>query len=83
MTEFGKSPALDAPMLATLGYRLVLYPVTALRSALGAVRATFGDLLARGQQWGRLDTMLTRAELYDLLDYADYEARDRAFFEQR
>src|SRR5260370_963835 len=35
MTEFGRSPSLDVPTLARLGYRLVLFPVTALRSALG------------------------------------------------
>ncbi len=80
MTEFGRSPPLDFDVLGALGYRLVLYPVTALRAALRAVQVTFEDILKKGHQRDRLDHMLTRAELYDLLGYADYEARDRAYF---
>src|ERR671937_1930863 len=34
MTEFGRSPNLDFATLAGMGYRLVLYPLTALRAAL-------------------------------------------------
>ena len=80
MTEFGRSPPLDFDVLAAMGYRLVLYPVTALRAALRAVQETFADILKKGHQRDRIDHMLTRAELYDLLGYADYEARDRAYF---
>lgn len=79
MTEFGKSPALDFKTLADLGYRMVLYPVTGLRSALGAVRATFTDLLAKGHARDRLSEMLTRADLYELLGYAGYETRDQQY----
>jgi methylisocitrate lyase len=80
MTEFGRSPNLDFAELSDLGYRLVLYPVTTLRVALGAVRAALADILARGNQREQLGHMLTRAELYELLDYAGYEERDRAYF---
>src|SRR5215472_5639799 len=77
MTEFGRSPNLDFAELAALGYRMVLYPVTALRAALGAARTALADLLAKGHQRDQLGHMLTRAELYELLDYAGYEERDR------
>jgi methylisocitrate lyase len=80
MTEFGRSPSLEFSELAACGYRLVLYPVTTLRAALHAVRATLQDLLAKGHPRDRLDRMLTRAELYELLDYAGYEERDRSYF---
>jgi methylisocitrate lyase len=80
MTEFGKGQLLDFTTLADMGYRLVLYPVTTLRAALGAVRDTLADVLAKGHQRDRLPHMLTRAELYDLLDYRGYEERDRAYF---
>ena len=80
MTEFGKSPLLDFSTLADLGYRMVLYPLTAFRSALRAARDTLADLLQKGHQRDRLPQMLTRAELYDLLGYSGYEARDRAYF---
>jgi methylisocitrate lyase len=80
MTEFGRSPNVDFAELADLGYRMVLYPVTALRAALGAARATLADIFAKGHQRDQLGQMLTRAELYDLLDYAGFEERDRSYF---
>ncbi len=82
MTEFGKSPTLDFAALAQMGYRIVLYPVTMLRLALRAVRRGLAHLRQQGGQRELLPEMLTRQELYDLLGYADYEARDRAFFSQ-
>jgi methylisocitrate lyase len=80
MTEFGRSPSLDFTELTAMGYRLVLYPVTTLRVALHAAQAVLADLLAKGHQREQLGRMLTRAELYDLLDYAGYEERDRSYF---
>lgn len=79
-TEFGRSPNLDVAEFGRLGYCLVLYPLTAFRSAMQAARATLADLAAKGHQRDRLPSMLTRAELYDLLNYAGYEARDKAYF---
>src|SRR5438445_9829924 len=75
MTEFGRSPNLDLATLGAMGYRAVLYPVTAFRVALRAVQDTLAEILERGHQRDHIPQMLTRAELYDLLDYADYEAR--------
>ncbi len=80
MTEFGRSPNLDFATLAAMGYRLVLYPLTAFRAALRAAEATLRDLRERGHQRDCLPHMLTRAELYELLGYAGYEARDRSYF---
>jgi methylisocitrate lyase len=80
MTEFGKGPNLDFAELAALGYRVVLYPVTALRAALRAARDTLADLRQHGHQRQRIPQMLTRAELYELLGYSGYEARDRTYF---
>ncbi len=76
MTEFGKSPILDFATLGQMGYRIVLYPVTLLRIALQAVRSALAELKQDGHQRDLLTRMLTRQELYDLLGYADYEARD-------
>jgi methylisocitrate lyase len=83
LTEFGRSPIqeLDFRGLADMGYRMVLYPVTALRAALRAAQETLAEILEKGTQRDRLPQMLTRAELYDLLGYASYEARDRAYFQ--
>jgi methylisocitrate lyase len=79
-TEFGRSPNLDVATFAGLGYRLVLFPLTAFRAALKSAQDTLRDLATLGHQRERLPHMLTRAELYELLGYADYEARDRKYF---
>jgi len=80
MTEFGRSPSLDFAELAELGYRLVLYPVTTLRAALRAAQTALADILGKGHQREQLGRMMTRAELYELLDYVGYEERDRSYF---
>ena len=58
---------------------MVLFPLTAFRAALKAARDTLVDIKNQGHQRDRLGQMLTRAELYDLLGYADFEKRDRAY----
>ena len=80
MTEFGRSPNLDMATLAALGYRMVLYPLTAFRAALYSARAVLESIREHGSQEEWLSRMLTRQELYDLLRYADYEQRDREYF---
>jgi methylisocitrate lyase len=80
MTEFGKSPLLEFSELAEMGYRVVLYPVTLLRVAMKAVETALSILVADGTQRELLDLMQTREELYDLLEYDSYEARDREYF---
>ena len=80
MTEFGKSQLLDVATLGSLGYRLVLFPLTAFRVAMKAAEETLAEVFKLGTQRGTVPKMLTRAELYDLLGYEGYEARDRAYF---
>jgi methylisocitrate lyase len=83
MTEFGRSPNLDAATLGTLGYRLVLFPLTAFRVAMKAAEETLAQLLRAGHQRDALPQMMTRAELYDLLGYTGYEERDKEYFSRR
>jgi methylisocitrate lyase len=80
-TEFGKSPNLNFTTLGDLGYRMVLYPLTAYRVALRAARDTLAQLIQKGHQRDFLPHMLTRAELYDLLNYTGYEERDKQYFQ--
>ena len=80
MTEFGRSTLLDFDTLGAMGYRMVLYPLTAFRAALCAAQETLEELRQKGHQRDRVPQMLTRAALYDLLGYAGYEARDREYF---
>ena len=80
MTEFGKSPLLTSDELESLGYAAVIYPVTLLRVAMKAAEAALGILAADGTQREILDLMQTRQELYDLLEYDDYQEHDRKHF---
>jgi methylisocitrate lyase len=80
MTEFGRSPNLDAATLGAMGYKLILFPLTAFRAAMKAAEETLLDLFRHGHQRNSLPRMQTRAELYDLLGYSGYEARDRRYF---
>ena len=82
MTEFGKTPYLTVDEFGALGYKLASFPATALRMAAGAMRDAMSALLADGTQARLLDKMQTRAELYDLIGYADYAERDRRFAEE-
>lgn len=80
MTEFGKSPLLPLTTLDEMGYAVALYPVTLLRVANRAIEAALAMLAADGIQGELLDLMQTREELYDLLDYEEFEERDREYF---
>ena len=81
MTEFGRGPLLDAATLGRLGYKLILFPLTAFRVAMKAAEDTLTELARVGHQRDVIPAMLTRAELYDRLGYTDYEQRDRAYFD--
>ena len=76
MTEFGKSPLLGADRLADLGFNVVIYPVTTLRLAMGAVEEGLRAIARDGTQEPLVPRMQTRARLYDLLGYAEYAALD-------
>lgn len=80
MTEFGKGPLLTHEELANMGYAAVLYPVTLLRVAMKAAETSLALIATEGSQESLLDLMQTREELYDLLDYSDFEQRDRSHF---
>ena len=67
MTEFGKSQLLPLSDLAAMGYRMVIYPQTALRVMMKQAEACLRDVKQAGTQQAWLDRMQTRQELSDLL----------------
>ena len=69
MTEFGKTPIINLQDFEKAGYSCVIYPVTTLRVAALAVNHFLKDLKENGDQTGSLENMLTRKELYGLLNY--------------
>ncbi|AIE87026.1 2-methylisocitrate lyase [Fimbriimonas ginsengisoli Gsoil 348] len=77
MTEFGKTPIIPVSRFRELGYGMVIFPMTAFRVMLRALDETYAELLSTGTQAGILDRMRTRAELYDRIDYAQYDDADR------
>ncbi|MGW6131630.1 methylisocitrate lyase [Cellulomonas sp. NPDC055163] len=81
MTEFGKGELLTTARLAELGYTIALYPVTLLRLAMGAAERGLDEILRTGTQAGVVDAMQTRAELYDLVDYAGYGRFDEGVYD--
>ncbi len=80
MTEFGKSELITAGQLRDVGYNVVIYPVTTLRIAMGAVESGLREILSEGTQAGLLDGMQHRSRLYELLRYAEYNDFDSELF---
>ncbi|TVQ33330.1 MAG: methylisocitrate lyase [Phycisphaeraceae bacterium] len=69
MTEFGKTPIIPMDRWESLGYSCVIFPVTSLRVAMGAVTKFLEALRRDGHVEASLDTMQPRKELYELLGY--------------
>lgn len=82
MTEFGKSPLIPAKRLEEYGYKFVIYPVTLLRVALGAMREALRTIAELGTQEPLVQRMLTRKELYELIGYYEYEEFDKRISEE-
>lgn len=73
ITEFGKTPLLTTKELAGVGVRLALYPLSAFRAMSRAAESVYAAIRRDGTQRGVVDQMQTRDELYDVLDYHQYE----------
>ncbi len=76
MTEFGKTPLISVQRFRELGYQMVIFPMTAFRVMLKALDDSYSELLGSGTQAGLMKSMRTRQELYDLIDYAEYNSKD-------
>jgi methylisocitrate lyase len=77
MTEFGKTPIIPASRFKELGYQMVIFPMTAFRVMLKALDECYAELVQTGTQAEILDTMRTRKELYERIEYAAYDAKDQ------
>jgi methylisocitrate lyase len=75
MTEFGITPLFTTELLADAGVSLVLYPLSAFRAMSAAALNVYRAIRADGTQQGVVETMQSRAELYDILGYHAYEAK--------
>lgn len=82
MTEFGKTELFTKAELAEVGVSIIIYPVTLLRSAMGAAERALKAIKRDGNQVSEVEKMQTRAELYELLDYQSYDSFDQEVFKQ-
>ena len=80
MTEFGKSELFSAHELEDAGVTIAIYPVSLLRLAMGAADRALSTLRRDGHLRAEVPQMQTRAELYELLDYAGYSQFDSEIF---
>lgn len=76
MTEFGRTPYFTADEFEAMGYRMVIWPVSALRMAAKAHEQLYIALKRDGGAQQLIAQMQTRQELYETISYADYEALD-------
>ena len=81
MTEFGKSQLFTADQLQDAGVNMIIYPVTLMRAALGAMERVLDTLRTDGTQEAAVPEMLTRARLYELVDYNGYNQFDSGVFD--
>jgi methylisocitrate lyase len=80
MTEFGKSDLFTVEQLASVGVNMVIYAMTLMRSAMGAAERVLDTIKAEGTQKRQVENMLTRARLYELVDYEAYNRFDTSLF---
>ena len=80
MTEFGKSDLYSVQQLQDVGVNLVIFPVSLLRLAMGAIERGLDALVAEGSLNSQVPQMQTRARLYELVDYAAYSEFDAGVF---
>ena len=83
MTEFGKSPLWTRQELQDAGVKIVIYPVSLQRIALGAVERALESLATEGSLASQVPHMQTRARLYQVLDYEGYNSFDDSIFSFR
>ncbi len=76
MTEFGRTPQLNAEQFEELGYKIVIWPVSSLRVANKAQEELYDAIARDGSAANMLGRMQTRAELYETIGLAEYEELD-------
>jgi len=76
MTEFGRTPFFTAAEFEAMGYRMVIWPVSALRVANKAQAKLYAAIKRDGGTQNMIGEMQTRAELYETIGYHQYEALD-------
>ncbi|SDU07638.1 methylisocitrate lyase [Halopseudomonas salegens] len=80
ITEFGATPLFSRDELASVGVAIQLYPLSAFRAANKAAENVYTSIRENGHQKAVVDSMQTRAELYDRIGYHAFEDKLDALF---
>ncbi|CAM3996714.1 methylisocitrate lyase [Psychrobacter arenosus] len=84
MTEFGQTDLYTTEQLYKVGVEMVLYPLSAFRAMNKAALNVYQHLMSDGTQENVVDTMQTRMELYDFLNYHQFEQTlDKLFADKK
>ena len=83
ITEFGDTPLYTVNELRTADVSMVLYPLSAFRAMNKAAESVYNAVRQEGTQQSVVGIMQTRKELYDSINYWDYENRLNALFKQQ
>lgn len=78
MTEFGRTPFFTAEQFESFGFKMVIWPVSALRLAGAVHRKLYAELASRGTAEALVPQMMTRAELYETIRYFEFEDLDKS-----
>ncbi len=84
ITEFGATPLFTVEQLRSVNVSLVLYPLSAFRAMNRAALKVYETVRREGTQKNVVDIMQTRNELYDYLDYHQFESKlDQLFAKEK
>lgn len=77
MTEFGKSPLLSAKELFEMGYKIIIFPLTAFRASLLTMENIYSRLKKEETQRNFLNELMAREKFYEIIGYREYEEEDK------
>lgn len=80
LTEFGQTPLFTVDELAEVGVSMIIYPLGAFRAMARVAETVYGAIRQERTQKSAVGLMQTRAELYEVLGYLDYERKLDALF---
>jgi len=75
ITEFGVTPLFSLEELRSVKVGMALYPLSAFRAMNKAAEKVYQTIRQTGTQKSVIDTMQTREELYERINYHEFEAR--------
>ncbi|EQC00102.1 methylisocitrate lyase [Photorhabdus temperata] len=83
ITEFGATPLFTTEELKSVDVSIALYPLSAFRAMNKAAELVYTTLRREGTQKNVISMMQTRNELYESINYYDFEQKLDALFSQK